>query len=45
MNTCRILMAIGGLGAGIDENYFRLGLEMKPDLIAADAGSTDGTSR
>ena len=41
MNTCRILMAIGGLGAGIDENYFRLGLEVKPDLIAADAGSTD----
>ena len=41
MNTCKILMAIGGLGAGVDEQCFALGMQMGPDLIAADAGSTD----
>ena len=41
MNTCKILMAIGGLGGGIEEEYFELGMQMGPDLIAADAGSTD----
>ena len=41
MNTCKILMAIGGLGAGIPEEGFAFGMQMGPDLIAADAGSTD----
>ena len=41
MNTCKILMAIGGLGAGVDEQCFALGMQMGPDMIAADAGSTD----
>jgi hypothetical protein len=41
MNTCKILMPIGGLGAGINQQAFDNGLSMKPDLIAIDAGSTD----
>lgn len=41
MKTCRILMPIGGLGAGIDDDAFANGMTMKPDVIAADAGSTD----
>ncbi len=41
MKTCRILMPIGGLGAGIEEDTFENGMSMKPDAIAADAGSTD----
>ena len=41
MNKFKILMAIGGLGAGIAEEYFALGMEMKPDAICIDAGSTD----
>jgi hypothetical protein len=41
MNTCKILMPSGGLGAGINSEAFKNGLAMRPDLIAADAGSTD----
>lgn len=41
MKTCKILMPIGGLGAGINAEAFAIGMEMKPDVIAIDAGSTD----
>lgn len=39
--TCKILMPVGNLGVGIDPRYFNLGMDMKPDAIAVDAGSTD----
>lgn len=41
MNTCSILMPIGGLGAGINKEAFGYGMAMNPDAIAVDAGSTD----
>ncbi|MDR2758051.1 MAG: DUF1446 domain-containing protein [Spirochaetaceae bacterium] len=41
MKTCKILMPIGGLGAGIRQEAFDYGLVMGPDVIAIDAGSTD----
>ena len=41
MKTCKVLMPIGSLGAGINPETFKLGLDMKPDVIAVDAGSTD----
>ncbi len=41
MKSCKILMPSGGLGAGINMEAFENGLAMKPDVIAADAGSTD----
>lgn len=41
MKTCRVLMPIGSLGAGIDQEAFDNGTAMKPDVIAVDAGSTD----
>lgn len=37
----RLLAATGMLGTGFPEESFRRGLEMKPDMIGADAGSTD----
>lgn len=41
MNRCKILMACGNMGAGIDQTEFDNGMAMKPDAIAIDAGSTD----
>ncbi|MDR1386162.1 MAG: DUF1446 domain-containing protein [Propionibacteriaceae bacterium] len=41
MNTCSVLMPIGGLGAGINKEAFDFGMAMNPDAIAVDAGSTD----
>ena len=41
MNSCKILMPIGGLGAGINPEAFENGMGLKPDVIAIDAGSTD----
>jgi hypothetical protein len=41
MNVCKILMPIGSMGAGINEEAFNNGLAMHPDVIAVDAGSTD----
>ena len=41
MNLCKILMPVGSLGAGINQEAFDLGMAMKPDVIAVDAGSTD----
>jgi len=34
-------MPVGSLGAGINQEAFDLGMDMKPDVIAVDAGSTD----
>ncbi|MDL2258189.1 DUF1446 domain-containing protein [Eubacteriales bacterium OttesenSCG-928-K08] len=41
MNSCKILMPTGGLGAGILQEAFDRGMALKPDVIAVDAGSTD----
>lgn len=41
MKTCRVLMPIGSLGAGINQEAFDNGMAMNPDVIAIDAGSTD----
>ena len=41
MNSCKILMPIGGLGAGINPEAFENGMGLKPDVIAIDTGSTD----
>lgn len=41
MNTCKILMPIGNLGIGISPEDMKTGMEMNPDAIAVDAGSTD----
>ena len=37
----KILSPSGILGYGFPESSFRLGVALKPDLIACDAGSTD----
>lgn len=41
MKSCRVLMPIGSLGGGINQESFDRGMAMKPDVIAIDAGSTD----
>lgn len=41
MKACKILMPIGNLGIGIKPDDMKLGMAMKPDAIAVDAGSTD----
>ncbi len=41
MKSCKVLMPIGSLGAGINQESFDRGMAMKPDVIAVDAGSTD----
>lgn len=41
MKSCKVLMPSGSLGAGINQESFDRGMAMKPDAIAADAGSTD----
>ncbi len=42
MKQVRALSATGMLGSGFRESSLDLGLEMGPDFIGADAGSTDG---
>lgn len=37
----RVLTPLGMLGYGFPVNWFKKGLEMNPDIITADAGSTD----
>jgi hypothetical protein len=37
----RVLTPIGMLGYGIPETFLRMGVEMAPDVIALDSGSTD----
>jgi len=41
MKTCKVLMPIGAMGVGISLEAFERGLDMSPDIIAVDAGSTD----
>lgn len=41
MKEYRILSPTGIVGYGFPEESFRRGVELKPDLIACDAGSTD----
>lgn len=41
MNICKVLVPVGAIGAGINQVAFENGLNLKPDVIAADAGSTD----
>src|SRR5687767_4965902 len=41
MQELRILSTTGILGYGIAEDSLLAGLEMKPDVVACDAGSTD----
>ncbi|MGF6988946.1 hypothetical protein M2150_000182 [Lachnospiraceae bacterium PM6-15] len=41
MNSCKILVPIGAVGAGISSEAFARGMAMNPDVIAMDAGSTD----
>lgn len=39
--TCKVLVPLGALGAGFPKADFENGLALGPDIIAADAGSTD----
>ena len=41
MNTCRILMPCGSMGAGINPEGFENGMAMKSRAVAVDDGSTD----
>lgn len=41
MNHSRILIPSGALGLGWDQDALERGLDLKPDLIAIDGGSTD----
>ncbi|HHT70681.1 MAG TPA: DUF1446 domain-containing protein [Firmicutes bacterium] len=41
MKTMKLLSPTGIIGYGFPEDSLRAGLALKPDLIAADAGSTD----
>lgn len=41
METCRIFVPFGAVGIGITDEAFERGIEMHPDIISADAGSTD----
>ena len=41
MKPCKIFVPCGAVGPGIDPVSFRCGVELHPDIISADAGSTD----
>ncbi|MBS5547564.1 MAG: acyclic terpene utilization AtuA family protein [Lachnospiraceae bacterium] len=41
MSICKVFIPYGALGAGISEEAFQAGLDLKPDIISCDAGSTD----
>ncbi|GHV60017.1 hypothetical protein AGMMS49587_00210 [Spirochaetia bacterium] len=41
MNSCKILMPSGGMGAGMVQEAVDNGMALKPDVIAIDGGSTD----
>lgn len=41
MKRCKVYMPIGSMGGGIFEDFFKMGIEMNPDIIAIDGGSTD----
>lgn len=38
---CRVFVPCGALGSGIAEESFAKGMELRPDIISCDAGSTD----
>ncbi len=41
MNICKVFVPFGALGTGITEEAFAKGIELGPDVLSADAGSTD----
>lgn len=41
MKQCKVFVPFGALGTGISQDAFRRGMEMEPDIISTDAGSTD----
>ena len=41
MNQCKVFVPFGALGTGIRDQAFQRGMELKPDIISTDAGSTD----
>ena len=41
MSICKVFIPFGALGAGILEEAFAKGMELGPDIISCDAGSTD----
>lgn len=41
MNTCKVLVPAGVLGAGIDDQEMDRAMSLRPDAIAIDGGSTD----
>lgn len=41
MKKCRVFVPFGAIGMGINDEAFCRGVELKPDVISADAGSTD----
>ena len=41
MKACKVFVPNGALGTGVDEKSFWHGIEMEPDIISLDAGSTD----
>jgi hypothetical protein len=41
MNICKVFVPFGAVGTGITDEAFARGIELKPDIISADAGSTD----
>lgn len=41
MNICKVFVPFGALGTGITDEAFARGMELGPDIISADAGSTD----
>jgi Acyclic terpene utilisation family protein AtuA len=41
MNSCKVFVPCGAIGAGISKQAFYQGIDKKPDIISSDAGSTD----
>ena len=41
MELCKVFVPVGAIGGGIEEDAFEQGMALKPDIISADAGSTD----
>lgn len=41
MKVCKVFVPFGALGTGITAEAFAKGIELGPDIISADAGSTD----
>lgn len=41
MKTCKVFVPCGALGTGIEPKSFQQGVDLNPDIISLDAGSTD----